>query len=72
MSEFIRVQIDRDRCIGVKDCGECVAVCPVTIFRAKDSQPLIVSENEDECTLCELCLRVCEPNAITLQKLYES
>ena len=72
MSEFIRVEIDMDKCVGVKECGQCITVCPVTIFRGKENHPLIVAENEDECTLCELCLKVCEPNAIALRKLYES
>ena len=72
MSEFIRVEIDMDKCVGVKECGQCIIVCPVTIFRGQDNHPSIVVENEDECTLCELCLKICEPNAISLRKLYES
>jgi NAD-dependent dihydropyrimidine dehydrogenase PreA subunit len=30
----------------------------------------VVSEEEDECTLCELCLDVAPAGAITIHKLY--
>ena len=72
MSEFIRVEIDMDKCEGVKACGQCVTVCPVNIFKAQEGRPVIVNENVDECTLCELCLKACQPKAIVVRKLYES
>ena len=34
-------------------------------------RPVVVGENEDECTLCELCLQVGVPDTITIVKLYE-
>jgi NAD-dependent dihydropyrimidine dehydrogenase PreA subunit len=30
-----------------------------------------VEENQDECTLCDLCLQECTPDAVVLRKLYE-
>ena len=71
MSEFINVIIDMNRCVGIEKCGQCVAVCPVNIFGEKDNDPIIIEDNEDECTLCELCLKACTPNAILIRKLYE-
>lgn len=72
MSEFIRVEIDREKCVGTKDCGRCVAVCPVSIFGDNGGKPVIRDDNEDECTLCELCQEECEPGAIIIMKLYEN
>jgi NAD-dependent dihydropyrimidine dehydrogenase PreA subunit len=71
MSEFIRVTIADDRCTGIEACGKCVQVCPVNIFGAEGHRPSIVEENQDECTLCDLCLEECAPDAVVLRKLYE-
>ena len=72
MSEFIRVKISLDKCVGINKCGKCVQVCPMDIFSGEKDQPFIVEQNEDECTLCELCLKECKPNAIAILKLYEN
>lgn len=71
MSEFINVEIHMNKCVGITKCGQCVRVCPVNIFEAKGDQPCVVEQNEDECTLCNLCLAECTPNAIDIHKLYE-
>jgi NAD-dependent dihydropyrimidine dehydrogenase PreA subunit len=71
MSEFIKVEIDFPRCVGIKECGGCLRVCPVNIFGDKDNKPSFIHENQDECTLCDLCLEACNPDAITITKLYE-
>jgi len=71
MSEFIQVVITEAKCPGISACGKCVQVCPVNIFRAQGDRPLIVEDNQDECTLCDLCLEECTPDAIVLRKLYE-
>ncbi len=71
MSEFIRVEIDFPNCSGIKTCGGCIRVCPVSIFGDGDGKPSIINENQDECTLCDLCLEACTPCAITITKLYE-
>lgn len=72
MSEFIEVTIDPEKCVGIKECGRCIQVCPVNIFDQQNDRPLIVRENEDECTLCYLCLQACAPHAISIVKRYES
>jgi NAD-dependent dihydropyrimidine dehydrogenase PreA subunit len=71
MSEFIRLTISEERCTGIAACGKCVQVCPVNIFVAEGDRPLVVEQNQDECTLCDLCLQECEPDAVVLKKLYE-
>lgn len=71
MGEFIKVEIDFDKCVGIDECGQCIRVCPVNILMKKGDMPVAVEENEDECTLCELCIQACRPAAIIIHKLYE-
>ena len=71
MSEFIKVDIDLNRCLGIEKCGKCIQVCPVNIFSLNGDYPKPVEANEDECTLCELCLQSCQVDAIIIHKLYE-
>jgi len=74
MGEFIAVQIDPGKCSGLKACGKCLSACPVNIFdkTGGDDRPKVNQDNEDECILCDLCLNVCAPEAITIRRLYES
>jgi NAD-dependent dihydropyrimidine dehydrogenase PreA subunit len=71
MSLFIRLEIDPAMCLGIQRCGQCIQVCPVNIFAPHDDYPKTVEDNEDECTLCNLCLQACGADAITIHKLYE-
>lgn len=72
MSEFIKVGIDFSKCAGISKCGGCVKVCPVNIFGKEGDNPSVNEDNEDECTLCDLCIQACTPEAITITKLYET
>jgi NAD-dependent dihydropyrimidine dehydrogenase PreA subunit len=71
MGIFIYVEISEERCVGISQCGRCVEVCPVNVFESGGQRPVTLDENEDECTLCGLCLEACEPKAILIRKLYE-
>ncbi len=71
MGEFIEIEIDPAKCVGIKACGECVRVCPVNIFEEAEKAPVVVEENEDECLLCNLCVEDCHPGAIMIRKCYE-
>jgi NAD-dependent dihydropyrimidine dehydrogenase PreA subunit len=71
MGTFIRVEIDERKCLGPAKSGECLRICPVNVFEAKDGKIVVKEENEDECTLCNLCLSKCEVSAITIRILYE-
>lgn len=71
-SEFIRVDVDRQACVGIARCGGCVRVCPVGIFQKDGDLPAVVAPNQDECILCELCRQACQPQAIAIRKLYET
>lgn len=71
MGLFIKLEINGESCLGLGDCGKCVAVCPVRAFAEGRGLPLANEKNEDECTLCDLCLDACEPGAITVRRVYE-
>lgn len=71
MGEFIHVEID------LKNDGNgpvplnWVRVCPVNIFKIENNRPMVIEENEDECTLCMLCVNACKSGTITIHKLYD-
>ena len=71
MGEFIKAEIDFIKCSGILECGKCITVCSVNIFERKGNKLALIEENEDECTLCDLCLETCAPGAIVIHKLYE-
>lgn len=70
MGEFIAVTIDPDLCQGSDACGRCVPVCPVAVFETAAPRPAVVTDNEDECILCDRCLQECPTDAVRIQKLY--
>ena len=72
MGEFISVDIDLSKCGDMSDAAKWVQVCPVNIFAVENNQPVVVEENEDECTLCMLCVEAFPHGAITIHKLYEN
>ena len=72
MGEFIKVKIDLTKCLHTSDVAKWVGVCPVNIFKVEDNRPVVVEENEDECTLCLLCVDAFPPGAVVIHKLYES
>ena len=58
------INIDESKC---KVCGECVKICPVEIYKL-DTTRVIVG-NTDECSGCQSCVSVCEPQAITITEM---
>ena len=68
MGRFIKILIDASACPA--ECSACVEVCPVEIFETKEGKLSVRETEEDECTLCELCLQRCPNDAIKIEKLY--
>ncbi len=72
MPLFVHVEVDPEAAKTPDVVKKLVEVCPVNIFGQKADGALeIVEANEDECTLCELCLDAAAPGAVRVIKLYE-
>ena len=71
MGEFVRIIIDQDKCGNLDEVKAWAGVCPVGLFEMINDRPSVVEENEDECTLCGLCLEACQSGAVKIEKLYE-
>ncbi len=58
------VVVDTEKCVG---CGECVDVCPVTVYELKDgkSNPA----NAEDCLGCESCVEVCAQDCIEVKEM---
>lgn len=69
MGTFIRVKIKKD--IPATQAEDIVRLCPVDIFMLGANGLSVIADNEDECTLCELCLKAAPPNAIHIEKNYK-
>lgn len=71
MGLFIRVTIDHEK-LSPDTQNELVDLCPVDIFALEGAHLTVVEDNEDECTLCELCLKHAPAGTITIYKLYKN
>jgi len=68
MGTFVTVKIEAKLC--PEGCAVCVEACPVKIFVLENKNIGIDPENEEECTLCDICIERCPKNAIKLVKSY--
>jgi NAD-dependent dihydropyrimidine dehydrogenase PreA subunit len=69
MGIFIKVEIDKTKCAS--DGGaKLIEVCPVNVFSQVAGGVAVDPENEDECTLCGLCLNVYSEGAVIIRRLY--
>lgn len=67
---FIDIQIDEGR-LPADIAATLVPLCPVEIFMLEDGRLIVRPDQVDECTLCELCLAIAPPGAITIRKKYK-
>lgn len=74
MSEavFINVEVDESVAGDVELARKLSEVCPVDIFAAGEHGVEIVTENLDECVLCELCLNAAPAGTVRVIKLYDN
>jgi NAD-dependent dihydropyrimidine dehydrogenase PreA subunit len=72
MSEalFIAVKVDDTIAHDPAIAAKLAEVCPVDIFRAGPDGVEILTENLDECVLCQLCINVAPPGSVLITKLY--
>jgi DNA-directed RNA polymerase subunit D len=61
------VSVDKSKC---DKCGACVEVCPKDILVLEGDS--ISTQNVLDCSLCEICVKECEPGAITIDSKKDS
>ena len=71
MGVFITIEVDQNQ-IQAEIAKQIVALCPVDIFVLENDRLAIQPDQEDECTLCELCLDVAVAGALTINKSYKN
>jgi NAD-dependent dihydropyrimidine dehydrogenase PreA subunit len=67
---FIAVEVDEPVASDPALAAKLEEVCPVDIFHATDRGLEIVTENLDECVLCELCINAAPAGTVRVVKLY--
>ena len=71
MGMFIEVDVDQHKCeVSLNGCQECVRICPVDALQYQDGEIKTIPENEDECTLCYICIERCPARAVKVNELY--
>jgi formate hydrogenlyase subunit 6/NADH:ubiquinone oxidoreductase subunit I len=71
------ITIDNKACLGPLDCGECMRICPMTIFiagptkkwkfRETDNQDYkVYARYYDQCVTCFKCVEVCPEECIAV------
>jgi NAD-dependent dihydropyrimidine dehydrogenase PreA subunit len=68
---FIDVAVDESVAGDRELAAKLAEVCPVDIFRAGPGGVEIVTENLDECVLCQLCINAAPPGTVKVIKLYD-
>jgi NAD-dependent dihydropyrimidine dehydrogenase PreA subunit len=69
---FINLEVDDQVASDPELAAKLAEVCPVDIFAISDQNTLeIVTENLDECVLCELCINAAPAGTVRVVKLYE-
>jgi len=70
VSVFIEIALDENR-ISPELGRQLVSICPVNIFEQNGTRLHVIRENQDECTLCELCLKLAPRGTLAIRKLYK-
>jgi NAD-dependent dihydropyrimidine dehydrogenase PreA subunit len=68
---FIDVEVDEQVARDPELAAKLAEVCPVDIFRAGENGVEIVTENLDECVLCQLCMNAAPAGSVRVIKLYD-
>ena len=68
---FIDLEIDESIAGDADLAAKLAEVCPVDIFSDDGGRVGLVTENLDECVLCNLCVEAAPAGTIRIVKLYE-
>ena len=69
MGTFIRIDVDGAH-ISPSLGRALVGLCPVDIYALEGERLTVRPDEEDECTLCALCLKAAPASTIVIHKLY--
>ena len=69
MGTFIRIDVDNAH-VTPSLARALVGLCRVDILALEGERLAVRPDEEDECTLCELCLKAAPAGAIVIHKLY--
>ena len=73
----VSIRIDKEKCIGPFDCGKCLKNCPAAVFvtypkkrvKGKICNDWVIVTNDTLCWGCDVCIKVCPKDAITIKGL---
>jgi NAD-dependent dihydropyrimidine dehydrogenase PreA subunit len=68
---FIEVEVADSVAGDTELAAKLEEVCPVDIFSDAGGRVELVTENLDECVLCELCIEAAPPGGVIVRKLYD-
>ena len=70
MGLFVTVKIDQTK-FSTRQARElCARSCPVDALRATETSLEVDAEREDECILCDLCVRSAPEGAVEITRMY--
>jgi ferredoxin len=61
LKNVVTLRLDKDKCTG---CGQCVEVCPQSVFAINERKAEIL--DRDRCIECGACQRNCAFDAISV------
>lgn len=71
------IRVDTTTCLGPFECGQCLRICPMTVFIAgptkvwkfRETDPAdyrVYARYYDQCVMCNKCVETCPVEAITI------
>jgi NAD-dependent dihydropyrimidine dehydrogenase PreA subunit len=68
---FIGIEVDDAAARDAAVASKLEETCPVDIYADAGGRVALVEANIDECILCDMCLEVAPPGAVTVHRLYD-
>lgn len=70
MATFLDISVQSEA-LSPEQRARLVTSCPVEIFALEGDQVIVRDDQVDECTLCEVCLKIAPAKAILIRKKYK-
>lgn len=78
----LKINYDKEKCIGVQECKECLKICPQSVFMMNPKGGMRKFKIADEaegyelwivyetmCTGCNWCVKVCPTQALSIEAI---